>query len=80
MDQLNRVRGERKPARCHLFTTVTLTLKLDWDLVILKAHLHTENGVARSIHSNVIAEIHVSTKIALKVKGQGQMLPTFNHF
>jgi len=55
-----------------------MTLKLDRDLNSLKVHPHTENEVPWS--SQVIAGAKKSMKIALKVKGQGQISPTFEHF
>jgi len=62
-----------------------MTLKLEDDLDIPKMCLHTENEVARLRRSKLLAvdDIGVAnknTKIVLKVKGQGQMSPTFNHF
>jgi len=58
-----------------------MTLKLEGDLDILKMYLHTANEVARLRHSKVLTLNKMcmaitSEKIALKVKGQGQMSPT----
>jgi len=68
-----------------------MTLKLESDLDILIMYLHTENEVARLMHSKLLTldEICMATPItsemkntqmALKVKDQGQMSLTFNHF
>jgi len=57
-----------------------MTLKLKYDLDILTMYLQTENEVARPSRSKVKAWIEKHTKIALKVKNQGQIPPTFNHF
>jgi len=54
-----------------------MILKLDRDVNIFKTCLQTENEVTRSSRSKVIA--YISTEIALKVKGQGQMSPTSKH-
>jgi len=66
--------GERKPARgrfyCHDLQLNRMTLELDRDVNVCKAHLHTENEVVRSSHQKVIAQI--TTTKTLKVKGQGQ--------
>jgi len=58
--------------------TLAMTLKLNRDIDIHNTYLQTENEVARSNHSKVT--VLISTKIALKVKGQGQMSVTSNHF
>jgi len=56
------------------------------DLDILKMFLHTENEVAMLRHSKLLMEDDMCManekkyKIALKVKGQGQMSATFNRF
>jgi len=59
-----------------------ITLKLEGDLDILKMYLHTDDEVARLRHSmdKICMANEKNTKIALKVKGQGQMSPTSNHF
>jgi len=63
-----------------------MTLKLEGDLDILKMYLHIKNEVSRSKHSKLLTvdEIYMANeknmKIALKVKGQGQMSPTSKHF
>jgi len=62
-----------------------MTLKPKGHLDILKMYLHTENKVAKLRHSKLLTVDKIcianekNTKIALKVKGQGQMSPT-NHF
>jgi len=49
-------------------------------------YLHAENEVAGLRHLKLLREDDIcmsdekNTKIALKVKGQGQMSPTSNHF
>jgi len=53
-----------------------MTLKLEGYLDILKMCLHTENEVL----DEICMVNEKNTKIALKVKGQGQMPPTSNHF
>jgi len=75
-------RGEQTCARpffcCDDLDFGPMTLKLDRNEYILTTYLRTEKEVARSSHSNVTASI--TTKIALKVKGQGQISPTSNNF
>jgi len=66
--------------RCCDLDLWPMTLKLNRDLDILKMCLQTENEVARSTHSKLNGLNWESTRIALKVKGQGQMLPTSNRF
>jgi len=56
-----------------------VTLKLEGDLDILKMYLHAENKVAGLKQSKLLTVDETcmtnekNTKIALKVKGQGQM-------
>jgi len=77
--QLSCVREVRIPVfSCRDLDLGPMTLKPDRDIDIPKTYLHTANEVARSSLSEVIA--YVSTKIVLRVKGQGQMSPTFKHF
>jgi len=62
-----------------------MTLKFEDNLDILKMYLHTENEVARLRDSKLLTVDDrygklKNAKIALKVKGQGQMSPTSNHF
>jgi len=74
-NKLSCVQGEHKPTRsCRDLDLKPTTLKLDRDLDILKAHPHAKSKVPWS--SQVIAETEKSTKIALNVKGQGQIPPT----
>jgi len=63
-----------------------MTLKLEDDLDILKTYPHSENEVVRLRHSKLLTVDEITdagqvknTKIALKVKGQGQMSLTSNH-
>jgi len=61
-----------------------MTLKLG-DLGILKMYLHTENDVARLKHSKLLTVYEMYSKwkntvFTSKVKGQGQMSRTSNHF
>jgi len=57
--QLNSVGGEHKPARgslcCRDLDLEPMTLKLDRGIDILKTYLHTEDEVAMSSRSKVIA-------------------------
>jgi len=69
------------PVHGRFFTVVTLTLKLEGDLDILKMYLHTENEVAILRHSKLLIEddrcmaYEKNTKLSLKVKDQGQISP-----
>jgi len=77
-------RGAQTCARLFFADVVDLdlkpmTLKLDPDLDIRKMYPHTENEVAWSSHCKDIAWAEKNTKIALKVKGQGQISPTFKN-
>jgi len=62
-----------------------MTLKLEGDLDILKMYFYTENEVARLRHSKLLIMDEIcmayekNTKIALRIKGQRQMSPTFNY-
>jgi len=60
-----------------------MTLKLEGDIDILKMYLHNENRLRNSkllIEDDMCMENAKNMKIALEVKGQGQMSPTSNHF
>jgi len=73
----NKLSPRRDRFCCRDLDLGPMTFKLDRDIDIFKTYLHTENKVAKSSRSKVTTS--VSTKIALKVKGQGQMSQTFNH-
>jgi len=72
--------------RCCDLDINPMTLKFVGDLDILKMYFHAENEVARLRHSKLLTVDEICTaneknaKIALKVKGRGQMSPTSNHF
>jgi len=65
--ELNCVRGEHKPARCRCFAAVTLRLTpWLWNSKVKPFKIYSLSWK--------------STKIAFKVKGEGRMSPTSNHF
>jgi len=65
-----------------------MTLRLEGDLDIMKVYVYTGDKVARLKHLKLLIMDEIglcmanekNTKIAFKVKCQGQMLSTFNHF
>jgi len=63
-----------KYLRCCDLDINPMTLKLEGDLDILKMYVHTESEVV-GLHGK-----WKNTKTALKIKGQGQLSPTSNHF
>jgi len=75
--------------RCCDLDINQMTLKLEYGLGgldILKMYLHIENEIAMLRHSKFLIDDVIcmankkNTKIALKVKGQGQRSLTINHF
>jgi len=53
---------------CHNLDLVSMTLKLERDLDILKMHYHTNNEVGTSRNSKVESQNFRNTKTALRLK------------